>query len=160
MRDTKDVSDRRLIASAALLLVGVVLLAIAALPKRGGETGLLRVAVATPAEYRRLVALGVDVVAAPPRRARLAGEFVVEVLATNKQARRIAALGLPIEWIDEDHAATLAAQLAAGGGPKSATDLPPGFGTGAMGGYYTLAEIEALLDHYAATHPHIVAPRS
>jgi hypothetical protein len=159
MRDTKDVSDRRLIASAALLLVGVVLLAIAALPKRGGETGLLRVAVATPAEYRRLVALGVDVVAAPPRRARLAGEFVVEVLATKKQARRIAALGLPIEWIDEDHTATLAAKLAAGGGPKSATDLPPGFGTGAMGGYYTLAEIVALLDHYAATYPHIVAPK-
>ncbi|MFG0319039.1 MAG: hypothetical protein ACF8XB_17335, partial [Planctomycetota bacterium JB042] len=37
--------------------------------------------------------------------------------------------------------------------------LPPGYGQGAMGGAYTLAEIDALLDHYAATASAIVTPK-
>ncbi len=49
-------------------------------------------------------------------------------------------------------------------GPRSSpaastASLPPGFGQGQMGGYYTLAEIEGLLDQYAMTFPHVVSPR-
>jgi len=42
---------------------------------------------------------------------------------------------------------------------KVAGGFPPGFGQGVMGGMYTLAEIEGLLDQYAANHPAIVTPK-
>lgn len=37
--------------------------------------------------------------------------------------------------------------------------LPPGYGQGGMGGAYTLAEIDAVLDHYAVTAPHLVTAK-
>ena len=43
--------------------------------------------------------------------------------------------------------------------PTAPAGEPPGFGQGAVGGYYSFDEVVALLDGYAAQHPHIVSPK-
>ena len=74
-----------------------------------------------------------------------------EVIVTPEQLERLAATGLEHRMAIEDLARFYAARLAAsaGQGPAGGTYgtwLSPSFGNGGMGGYYTLAEIESVLE--------------
>ena len=111
----------------------------------------------TPRNVRRLTALDLDV-------ARL--DLVAsraEVIIEEDDLARLAASGLTYRVVQRDLAAFYAARLAGGGqGPAAGTYggwLSPPFGSGGMGGYYTLAEIGSVLDQMRASYPNLISAK-
>ncbi len=140
-----------------LLTMICVLLTAAAF---GGERlSLVRVRVLDPAALDALLRNGFDIATfhpfdpdggeCPPRAA--------DVVVTRAEERLLRALGFRPRLLLFDLEGHFAQAL----GPvqKVAVPAPPGFGQGAMGGYYTFAEVENLLDHYALSYPGIVSAR-
>lgn len=133
-----------------------LLLAVPKRAERERETYLVSVSARDQVEWLAREGFDLAAVHLPPPAG--SGEGSVEVIANRAEAKRIAAKGLSIRRI-ERRAAPGRPSAAPSSAKSAASTLPPGFGGGKLGGYYDLAEIEALLDHYAATYPAIVAPK-
>ncbi|HLA99894.1 MAG TPA: M14 family metallopeptidase, partial [Bacteroidota bacterium] len=77
----------------------------------------------------------------------------MEFIAGPEEIGALRERGIPFEIADEDPASSLAGQLA----PAPMDAL--GFGTGSMGGYYTLAEVEAQLDSMKLAYPALITAK-
>lgn len=150
---------RRISRTIAPVLGLLAILMVGAPSDSRDPIGLYRVALRDRADLERLQRGGFDLsVLALPHGTR--GEGEVEVLATRARAASIAAMGLKPTLVEADFSRSRRAALRdAPPSAKSLSNVPPNFGGGAMGGYYTLTEIDALLDHYAVNYPAIVSPK-
>ena len=85
-----------------------------------------------------------------------------EVVVTPAELQLLKDTGLPyrirIENISEYYAQRLAEDTNAPGGPYG-TWLSPPFGQGGMGGYYTLAELNSVLDQMRAAYPNLITAK-
>lgn len=119
---------------------------------------LVRVTVKSRSELLRLLALDLDLagccaVKPPPT--------VYEVIARPSDLPVLERSGLAHQLVITDLTAHHARELAASSPPPlpaSATLNPP-LGQGGMGGHYTLAEMEAILDSFAQAHPTLCAAK-
>lgn len=134
-----------------LLLAVASLLLSAANPAPGDAPpshAVVRIHVATPADLRTIFGAGVDHEGASGKPGGWM-EFVV----TPADMAGLGERGVAFEVVDPDPAATAARRLSAG--PFDAL----GFGTGSMGGYYTLAEVGEQLDSMRLLHPTLVSEK-
>jgi carboxypeptidase T len=112
----------------------------------------------TPRSVRRLLALDLDV-------AKLdLVSSLAEVIVTPDELELLAASGLTHRIEIRDLARYYAARLAAGAGQGPAAGsygawLNPPFAGGGMGGYYTFAQIESVLDQMRATYPSLISAK-
>ncbi|MCC6672096.1 MAG: zinc carboxypeptidase [Planctomycetes bacterium] len=83
----------------------------------------------------------------------------VDVIATDADVARLRAAGLEFEVAIRDLEAHHAAELARAGFVAPLTLTPP-IGQGAMGGHYTLAQIEAILDSFARDYPNLCSAKA
>jgi carboxypeptidase T len=141
------------------------LLALAALvPARAQQTGgsrplyhLAVVDIASAADLDRLLALDLDLAAC---QALELGTRTADVIAHGDQdLARLQAAGLPFQVAIRDMEAHYAQELARFG-PFQAETLTPPVGQGAMGGHYTLAQMEAILDGFAQSYPGLCSPKT
>ncbi|MEM1452026.1 MAG: M14 family zinc carboxypeptidase [Planctomycetota bacterium] len=114
----------------------------------------------TPLGLLRMQRLDLDVISLD-----LAGGEAT-LLVTPDEVEALRDLRLEVEVQIEDLAAHYARRLAQGGGTSSLSAgttygqwLTPPFGQGGMGGYYTFAEIESVLDQMRATYPQFVSQK-
>ena len=110
-----------------------------------------------PRELRRFSSLGLDVSYTDI----VAGR--AEVILKPGDAAVLDANGFPWRITIEDLQGYYEDRLALGSGPLAAnygTWLNPPFGQGDMGGYYTLAEIESVLDQMQAAYPNLITGRT
>jgi murein tripeptide amidase MpaA len=119
---------------------------------------LVRVTVKNRTEMQRLLALELDLAGCcgmqlPPR--------VYDAIATAADLATIKRSGLAYEVAIENVEAHYARELAASAPPPAIANstLNPPLGQGGMGGHYTLAEMEAILDSFARTYPSICAAK-
>ncbi len=86
---------------------------------------------------------------------------VVEVLATDADIALLRREGFDLDVAIRDLETHYARQLAAWGSSPSISFLQtsPAVGQGSMGGHFTLAEMESILDDFAADHPAICAQK-
>jgi carboxypeptidase T len=83
-------------------------------------------------------------------------------LAPPADLARLEAAGIPYALVRADEGAFYAERLAGGLLPTAANLgawLSPPFAQGGMGGYYTLAQVESVLDQIAASYPALVTPK-
>lgn len=116
---------------------------------------LLQVAIRTPAEMQRLMALDLDVAG---RGASKFDEACYRVIGRPGDLAVLEQANLRCELLEADMAVAHAARLALV--PEHGEDtLTPAIGQGAMGGHYTLAEMEAILDDFHMQYPNLCSPR-
>jgi hypothetical protein len=126
------------------------------LPAPNGDAHLARIDgnLRTLAQLQKL---GVDLV----ERDLPGGHF--DLVADDGQLRFLKAQGLDATILIEDIAGYYAQRLATGSTPPQGSGLgswlQPAFGQGSMGGYYTFAEVESVLDQIGAAYPQYVTPK-
>jgi murein tripeptide amidase MpaA len=117
---------------------------------------LVEVLIRDAATLERLLALDLDLAACthlelPARR--------VDVIATAAEIELLRAAGLEFEIAIVDLEQHHARELARGGAFDPLALTPP-LGQGAMGGHYTLAQVEAILDSFRQSHPQICSAKT
>lgn len=146
-------------ASALLLLVTV---AAAQQPAPPPPHHLVVVDLQSQAELDRLMALDVDLASCSVPEP---GTHEVEVIATDADLARLQASGLSVRVAQRDletfyaqraAQAALESPVAAASAPST---LSPPLGQGSMGGHYTLAEMESILDAFAQSFPQICSQK-
>ncbi|MEO6595430.1 MAG: M14 family zinc carboxypeptidase [Planctomycetota bacterium] len=116
---------------------------------------LIEVTTIGPAQMQQLLAMDLDLAGC---RLPLPAQRRVEVVALPGDLARLQQAGLHCRVLVDDMQAAHAAALAAF--PVAAPDaLTPPIGQGAMGGHYTLAQMEAILDAMHLANPQICSPR-
>ena len=116
---------------------------------------LLEVHVSGPAQLMQLMALDLDLAGC---RAPLLGQRRIEIIGRPGDLARLSNAGLTTTVVVPDLMAQHAAALAQH--PLQLLDtLTPAIGQGAMGGHYTLAEMEAILDDFHSNYPSICSQR-
>ena len=136
-----------------LMVCGVLSAAMAAAPNHA----LARVHLAGPADLETLQLHGFDLVSRDPGDPGHGRFGSVDLLVARSDLARLDRIGLAYRILQENLEQRFAERL--GSPPMSSSQAPPNFGAGSQGGYYSLAEIEALLDHYAWTYPSIVSAK-
>ncbi|MCA8976053.1 MAG: hypothetical protein KDC98_15125 [Planctomycetes bacterium] len=110
-----------------------------------------------PAQMQQLLALDLDLAAC---QRPLLAQRRVEVIATDADVRRLQSLGFAVRVLQRDLTAWHAAQAAQAAPPGGYLDLPnPPLGQGAMGGHWTFAQMESILDALHAQNPAICAAK-
>jgi carboxypeptidase T len=112
----------------------------------------------TPRNVRRLTALDLDVAYLDLVASR------AEVIVTEEQLPLLEGAGLSHRVVTRDLARFYAARLAAGGGQGPAAGsyggwLSPPFGSGGMGGYYTLTQVGSVLDQMRSAYPNLISAK-
>lgn len=139
-----------------LVFAGTVLSVLADLPAQADPVAhhLVQVHIRDSVSLDRLTALDLDLAACT---ALELPSKLVDVIATDADVARIRDSGLEFEIairnLEEHHARELA------GFGNHTLGLTPPIGQGGMGGHYTLAEMEAILDSFAHDFPAICAPK-
>jgi carboxypeptidase T len=145
------------------LACGLLALA-AAFPAEAQQTGgsrplyhLATVEISGAADLDRLLALDLDLAAC---QALEIGTRTVDVIAHGDQDLAVLrAAGLPFQVAIRDMEAHYAQELARFG-PFQTETLTPPVGQGAMGGHYTLAQMEAILDGFAQSYPGLCSTKT
>ncbi len=118
---------------------------------------LVRVELATsPLALDRLLALDFDVASVAPDGSR------ADLVCDARDRERLAELRVPATVVHEDLEAFYAARLAADvarGAPPLGDWLSPAFGSGAIGGYYSFAQVASVLDQIHAAYPAITGAK-
>lgn len=116
---------------------------------------LVEVALQTAQQLQQLLALDLDLASCEtPRQVRH-----VEVIATDQDLQRLQQAGLPVTVRIRNLEAWHAQQAARF--PVANPDaLTPPLGQGAMGGHYSLAQMEAILDGFHQQHPAICSAKA
>jgi hypothetical protein len=145
-------SSQRLVLAAALLVAAVPCQTpdVAAL-----QRSLLEVRVSGPAQLLQLLALDLDLAGC---RTPLLGQRRIEVIGRPGDLATLQQAGIPCRVVVPDLMAQHAAALAQHALPVEDTLTPP-IGQGAMGGHYTLAEMEAILDDFHSNHPNLCSQK-
>ncbi len=117
---------------------------------------LVIVTVTGPAQLRQVMALEPDLASC---RQPLPGQRRLELIATDQDLQRLQQAGIAHRVAIRDLAAWHAAQLARFP-VQNQEDLTPPIGQGAMGGHYTLAQMEAILDSFATQFPQLCSPKT
>ncbi|MFH0945321.1 MAG: M14 family zinc carboxypeptidase [Planctomycetota bacterium] len=139
---------------ALLLIVCVIFSLGAAAPP---DHTLARVFLATRADLETLQLQGFDLVARESGDPGGGGFGSVDLVVLRADLDRLNRLGFRVRILEENLEQRTAERL--GSPPMASSMAPPNFGAGSQGGYYSLAEIEALLDHYSMTYPAIVSAK-
>lgn len=137
------------------LLVGAALAAAvtAQAPVVSTPRHLALVRTTGPAQLHQLLQLDLDLAGCQPP---LPAQRRVEVIVDDREFQRLQQLGFDVRILQRDLSAWYAAQAARYPG----IDLPnPPLGQGAMGGHWTLAQMEAILDGLFATNPAICSAK-
>ncbi|MFY9343544.1 MAG: M14 family metallopeptidase [Planctomycetota bacterium] len=111
---------------------------------------LIEVTVRGPAQLRQLLALDLDLAACT---LPLPGQRRIEVIGFPGDVAILQQAGIAHRVLVPDLAAAHAQALAAVAPAGFPDTLNPAIGQGAMGGHYTLAQMEAILDSFAAQYP-------
>jgi hypothetical protein len=117
--------------------------------------GLVEVVVRGPAQMQQLLAMDLDLAACT---LPLPAQRRIEVISRPGDLARLQAAGFRCRVLVADLEAAHAAALAANALPALDTLTPP-IGQGGMGGHYTLAEMEAILDQFALQFPQLCSPK-
>ncbi len=116
---------------------------------------LVEVVITGPAQMQQLLAMDLDLAGC---RLPLPAQRRVEVIAMPGDLARLQQAGLRCRVLISDLVAAHAAALASF--PVAAPDvLTPPIGQGAMGGHYTLLQMEAILDAFHAQYPQLCSQR-
>lgn len=116
---------------------------------------LVEVVTTGPAQMQRLLALDLDLAGCTRP---LPAQRRVEVIAYDRDLAALTAAGIPFRVLVRDLAGYHAAQAARF--PVANVDDPtPPVGQGAMGGHYTLQQMEAILDALHAQYPQLCSPK-
>ena len=135
----------------ALALSGAVCLAQSTPPRH-----LVLVRTTGPAQLQQLLAMDLDLAACRPP---LLAQRRVEAIVDDQELTQLQAQGFDVRVLQRDLAAHYAAQAAQV--PNPGIDLPnPPLGQGAMGGHWTLAQMEAILDALHTQNPAICAAKT
>ncbi len=113
---------------------------------------LVQVHVRDAAALRTLERLDLDLAGCGSREPAVK---VVDVIAYERDLATLTAAGLPFEVAIRDLQRHHAAEAARNGALAVPTTLTPPLGQGAMGGHWTLAQVEAILDSFANDYPTI-----
>jgi Zinc carboxypeptidase len=116
---------------------------------------LVEVVVTGPAQMQQLLAMDLDLASCT---LPLPAQRRVEVITMPGDVARLQLAGFRCRMVIPDLAAEHAARLAAANVVTPDTLTPP-IGQGSMGGHYTLAEMEAILDDFAAQYPQLCSPK-
>lgn len=110
-----------------------------------------------PAQLQQLLALDLDLAACRPP---LLAQRRVEAIVNDQELANLRAQGFEVRLLQRDLSAFHAAQAARNALPRG-EDLPnPPLGQGAMGGHWTLAQMEAILDALHTQNPSICAAKT
>lgn len=116
---------------------------------------LVEVRVTGPAQLQQLLSLDLDLAGC---RRPLLGQRRVEVIARPGDLQLLSQANLKymvrIADMEVAHAAAVAQH-----GVSSTDTLTPAIGQGSMGGHYTLAEMESILDDFHSQYPNLCSPR-
>lgn len=87
---------------------------------------------------------------------------LIEAIAHTADLANMEALGLPYTIEVEDLSAFYRSRLdpGAGGTPEMGIGVTPAYGSGSVGGYYTLAEIVSILDQLKVLYPALITART
>lgn len=129
-----------------------VLAAQAASPVRG----LVEVVVSGPAQMQQLLAMDLDLAGCS---LPLPGQRRIEVVTMPGDLERLQRAGYRCRVLIADMAVAHAAALAASPAAAPGDSLTPPIGQGAMGGHYTLAEMEAILDALHVQYPQLCSAK-
>lgn len=130
---------------------------VGALAQTGNPTrSLVEVTVTGPAQLRQLLALDLDLAGC---RLPLPAQRRIEVITRPGDLDRLQATGIAVRVLVADLEAAHAQALAAAGAPGPDTLTPP-IGQGAMGGHYTLAQMEAILDALHVQFPQLCSAKT
>ena len=145
----------RSLAAAAIISVMAVPCAAQSLDQSHAVRSLIEVRVAGPAQMQQLLAMDLDLAGC---RAPLLAQRRVEVIGRPGDALRLQLAGIQHIVRVPDLAAAHAAALAQFP-PSNEDTLTPPIGQGAMGGHYTLAEMESILDDFHQQYPQLCSQR-
>jgi hypothetical protein len=123
----------------------------------GPVRSLVEVTVRGPAQLQRLLALDLDLASCT---LPMPGQRRVEVIAFPGDLARLQQAGFAAQVVVPDLAAAHAQALAAVTPAGTPDTLTPAIGQGSMGGHYTLQEMEAILDTFAAQYPNLCSPKT
>lgn len=115
---------------------------------------LVDVRLSGPAQLRQLVAMEVDFASC---RTPLPAQRRTQIIADDAELRRLQAAGIRYEVLQRDLESYYADQAAQW--PQSDDPNPP-IGQGAMGGHYTLTQMESILDDLNAANPAICSAKT
>lgn len=117
--------------------------------------GLVEVVVTGPAQMQQLLAMDLDLAGCS---LPLPAQRRIEVVTMPGDLQRLERAGFRCRVLIADMAAAHAAALAAH--PVATPDtLTPAIGQGSMGGHYTLAEMEAILDAFHNQYPQLCSAK-
>ncbi|MEC9047494.1 MAG: M14 family zinc carboxypeptidase [Planctomycetota bacterium] len=141
------------------LIVSTSMAALSALPAQAQDVqpsrSLIEVRVSGPAQLMQLMALDLDLAGC---RTPLLAQRRIEVIGRPGDLARLRRGGLAATVVVPDLMAQHAAALAQHAVVQTDTLTPP-IGQGAMGGHYTLAEMEAILDDFHSNYPNICSQK-
>lgn len=144
--------------NTALLLTGLNLVLPQDAPRIEAPVQHMAEVKVGPRQLRRLNSLDLDVAHLD----LVAGR--AEVIVVEEDLESLAASGLEFEVTIRDLASFYASRLEeetlAPGASNYGGWLSPPFGSGGMGGYYTLAQIESVLDQMRSAYPGLISARS
>jgi hypothetical protein len=145
-------------APLAALLAAISAVPLAAQSSAQPRRALVEVVVSGPAQLQQLLALDLDLAAC---RAPLPAQRRVEVITYPGDVERLQRAGMRCTVLVPDLAAAHAQALAAVPSPTAGGEdtLSPPIGQGAMGGHYTLAEMEAILDGFHQQYPQLCSAK-
>ncbi len=109
---------------------------------------LLRVDLDSYREAPKLQALGLDIVKAGPGNE-------IELVARSSDLDELSKAGFGFETVIEDMASFYEKRLI-----ESCPENLRTFPNGSMSGFYTLSEIETMLDDWAVQYPHLITPKT
>lgn len=119
------------------------------------QRSLIEVRVSGPAQLLQLMALDMDLAGC---RTPLLGQRRIEIIGRPGDLAVLQRAGLKCRMVVPDLMARHAAELAQHGLPAVDTLTPP-IGQGAMGGHYTLAEMESILDDFHSNYPNLCSQK-
>ncbi len=139
---------------AALLVVSAAADASGAGTTAHTRYSVVRVALGSAGDLRRIAGLGIAL-----EGGRLRDSSRVELILEENEVRRIRDAGFVTETVVSDWHAAYAARLKSDTPASLFSTRARDFHLGSMGGYLTLAEVEADVDSMHARYPHLIGAR-
>ena len=139
---------------AALLVVSAAAHASGAGTNAHSRYSVVRVALGSVGDLRRIAGLGIAL-----EGGRFRDSSRIELILEESEVRKIRDAGFVTETVVPDWHAAYAARVKADAPPSSFSTRARGFHLGSMGGYLTLAEVEADVDSMHARYPHLIGAR-
>ncbi len=139
---------------AALLVVSAAAEASGAGKNAHSRYSVVRVSLGSGGDLRRIAGLGIAL-----EGVRFRDSSSVELILEESEVRKMRDAGFVAETVVPDWHAAYAARLKSDAPVSLLSTRARGFHLGSMGGYLTLAEVEADVDSMHARYPHLIGAR-